>query len=116
MRRGLWLGLLATMVLVSPLAAVAQTIDKDEKRVKKYAVSPGGQFSAKAKGLCVCLEDSDPEVVHKVGRLLMNRTTADISGTKDVLVVFCQVGGYDQTTGELVVLHPVCDHWVPLAK
>jgi hypothetical protein len=119
------MGLLAVWIVAALVAwpqlayAGVPTIDKDGKALKKYAVEDIGSagFLAKARGLCVCLNDSQPQYENKMGILVFERVAETIAAqfTRDLLEVRCRVFGYDQSNGERD-MSTECDDWISLAK
>jgi hypothetical protein len=119
------MGLLAVWIVAALVAwpqlayAGVPTIDKDGRALKKYAVEDVGSagFLAKARGLCVCLNDSQTAYEDKMGILVFERVVETIGAqlVRDLLQVRCRVFGYSQSTGERDVFKE-CDDWISLAK
>lgn len=95
-------------------AHAATQLEKDLRSMKKVAVPEADKFGAKPKSLCVCLADGVPGAADEAGIVTYEAVPGGIAGgSRDAIVVRCQVMEYDQTSGARVLSNP-CDDWAPL--
>ena len=109
-------GSLTTAMAIVALGFVtsvsAATTDQQnvENTVDKYLST----FNAPKKGLCICIGDSLPNGLKRVGIIAREGTITDGFGAH--VAVACVIPGFDPNGGLISQMPVQCFDWVPLSK
>jgi hypothetical protein len=95
---------------VTSVSAATTDQQNVEKTVDKYLST----FNAPKKGLCVCIGDSLPDGLKRVGIIVREGTITDGFGTH--VAVACVIPGFDPNGGLISQMPVQCSDWVPLSK
>ena len=95
---------------VTSVSAATTDQQSVENTVDKYLST----FNAPKKGLCICIGDSLPDGLKRVGIIVREGTITDGFGAH--VAVACVIPGFDPNGGLISQMPVECFDWVPLSK
>ena len=95
---------------VTSVSAATTDQQNVENTVDKYLST----FNAPKKGLCICIGDSLPNGLKRVGIIAREGTITDGFGTH--VAVACVIPAFDPNGGLISQMPVQCSDWVPLSK